>query len=152
MDEGTTVGVVGLVFSLAALGLGIANAVVAWRQRGRQEDAAVTGDLYPVLRTLRDSAWHYAKPLGGQQSDDLITLNAGLRDLADLYPAIRDSELREAVQALLEHDVAGIALSIDPRRFISAGVVDEALGWFSDFANLAQTAVSRCQALRRGAA
>ena len=148
MDEGT----LSLALSIGALGLGGVNYVVALRQRRRQEDAAVTGDLYPVLRTLRDSGWHYGKPLGGQQNDDLISLNAGLVDLADLYPAIQDRKLREAVKVLLDHDAAQFALSIDPRTFDSAGFTAEALTWFTDFANQAQTAVQRCQELRRGAA
>lgn len=140
-----------LAISFLALILGLINAAVSAVQRSREGDAAVTGDMYPVLRALRDSAWQYAKPLGGQGNDDLVAMHYALIDLHDLQPAIRNKELRERVEALLTHDAARLALSIDPPRFMGAMFGDEALGWVHDFAVEAESAVQRCQALRRGA-
>jgi hypothetical protein len=144
--------VVAVTIALVALVLGVFNAVTGARQRVRQEDAAVTGDLYPILRVLRDAGWQYAKPLGGQRNEDLVTLHYALIDLRDLRPAVRDKLLRDQVDALLQHDVAGLAMSIDPPRFVGATFGGDMLGSFHDFAKHAHDAVERCQGLRRGAA
>lgn len=77
-------------------------------------------------------------------------MHYGLIDLHDLRPAIPDKELRRQVDALLEHDASGLAMSIDPPRFMGAMFGDEALGSVHDFATAAQVAVERCQGLRRG--
>ena len=140
-----------LIISVAALAVGLVNAIASARQRSRQEDAAVTGDLYPILRGLRDSAGQYAKPLGGQGNADLVAMHYGLIDLNDLRPAIRDKSLLKQVVALLEHDAADLAMSIDPPRFEGATFTDDALNSFRQFAEAAQAAVGRCQSLRRGA-
>lgn len=139
------------VISLIALGVSSSTLLATLRQRRRQEDAAVTGDLYPVLRTVRDSAWQYWKPLGGQQNDDLITLHNALTDLIDLHPAIRDADLRSKVEGILGCKAAGMALSIDPRHFVGAVFGDEVYGWFDELIKKAEVAVQRCQVLRRGA-
>jgi hypothetical protein len=139
------------VISLIALGISTIGTTSSLRQRRRQEDAAVTGDLYPVLRSVRDSAWQYWKPLGGQQNDDLIALHNALLDLADLHPAVRDGELRQQVVRILGNDAAGMALSIDPRRFMGAFFGQEIYSQLDDLIKLADAAIQRCQALRRGA-
>lgn len=137
----------------AALLVSTGTAVFTVRQRRRQEAAAVTADLYPVLRQLRDSAWQWGKPLGGQGSDHLIAVHNGLIDLADLTPAIADRTLAQRCRELLEHEVAGVAMSIDPARFMGLFVAgDELPIAFTEFAKRAGRAVERCQSLRRGAA
>jgi len=143
--------VLAILISLGALALGVVNALISSRQRSRQQDSAVTGDLYPVLRNLRDAGWQYAKPLGGQSLDDLVILHYALIDLLDLRPAIQEEELRQRVDELLEHDAASLALSIDPPRLVTVGFPEDTLAGFHDFAERAQMAVERCQSLRRGA-
>lgn len=143
-------GIGGFVISLIALALGAANAVQATRQRSRQENAAVTGDIYPVLRTLRDASCQYSKPLGGQRSEDLVTLHYAIIDLSDLASAINDKQLRDLVTSLIEHPVTSIVLMIDPPRFESLYLRDRDIALFLDLAKKAAMAIARCQQLRRG--
>ncbi len=109
-------------------------------------------DLYPILRQLRDSAWQWAKPLGGMGPDHVIALHNGLIDLVDLTPAIVDRTLAQRCRELLEHDLASVVLSIDPPRFHNLVGTDALVELFADFGQRAHQAVERCQRLRRGAA
>ena len=137
--------------SLIALVVSAIGTTSSLRQRRREESAAVTADLYPVLRSVRDSAWQYWKPLGGQQNDDVIALHNALLDLADLFPAIKDEELSKQLEAILANNAAGMALSIDPRRFRGLHFGDAVYGCLDDIIKQADEAIQRCQALRRGA-
>jgi hypothetical protein len=141
-----------VIIAATALVVSAGTALFTVRQRRRQESAAVTTDLYPVLRQLRDSAWQWAKPLGGMGPDHVIAVHNGLIDLVDLTPAIADRTLAQRCRKLLEHDVAGVALSIDPPRFHNLVGGGELVKSFTDFAQQAHQAVERCQSLRRGAA
>lgn len=122
------------------------------RQQRRQGAAAVTTDLYPVLRQIRDGAWQWAKPLGGRNPDHVIAVHNGLIDLNDLTPAIADRTLARRCQELLDHDVAGVAMSIDPPRFNNMAGGEELVRLFADFGQQAHQAVEQCQRLRRGTA
>lgn len=139
-----------LVISIIALaGSAIAGGFTL-HQRRRQAAAAVTSDLYPILRGLRDSAWQWSKPLGGHGNDHLVAMHYGLVDLADLTPAVTDRALREACTELLDHPAAGMALSIDPPRFMGLTPVPPVDDLFVDFGKQAHAAVEKCQLLRRG--
>lgn len=141
-----------VILSAAAFLVSVGAAFFTVRQRKRQEAAAVTTDLHPVLRQLRDSAWQWAKPLGGKGPDHVIAVHNGLIDLVDPTPAIADRTLARRCQELLDHDVAGIALSIDPPRFNNMTGSEEIRKLFADFGQRAHQAVERCQRLRRGTA
>lgn len=143
-------GIGGFVISLFALALGVANTVQATRQRSRQENAAVTGDIYPVLRTLRDASYQYSKPLGGQRYEHLVTLHYAVIDLSDLASAINDKQLRDLVTSLIEHEVTSIVLMIDPPRFEGLYLKDRDIALFLDLLRRAAKAIERCQQLRRG--
>lgn len=143
---GTSGGAV-LVSSIALV-LAIANTAVTLLQRRTTRRAAITSDLYPVLRSLRDAAWQFAKPLGGQGADSLIAVHYALVDLSDLMPAIHDAELKALAQELLDSEAAATALGIDPPRFMM--LMGDLSGPFDDFASTADRAVKRCQQLRRG--
>lgn len=142
--------VVAVVISALALVLGVVNAVMGLRQRSREADAAVTADLYPVLRTIRDAAWQYAKPLGGGGDEHLVTLHYALNDLADLRPAIRNRELERSVGEVLVHPAAALPLSIDPPRFMGAFMGDDGAAEMHALATLVNDVVEACQRLRRG--
>lgn len=150
MDSSTLVGSLALVISAMSLLLSIAIAVVARRSVRRVERAAVVGDLYPVLRSLRDAAWEYGKVLGGQSPQALMALNAAVRDLIDLHPAIEDEELAAILQDVLQSDAVSLALTIDPARFVGAAMADEVLRDFVRVSQRGQDAIHRTQALRRG--
>lgn len=142
---------IALVVSVIALVVSIYNAISAKRQRTRQEDAAVTGDLYPVLRTIRDAAWEFGKPLGGQQNQHLVTLHNAVTDLIDLRPAVRNVALGNHIDRLLSYEAVGLVMSIDPARFVGAGFGEGTVVGFADLARDAHSAVQLCQGLRRGA-
>ena len=78
-----------------------------------------------------------------------MTMHYGILDLKDLRPAISDSTLRAEVDALLDHDAAAFAMSIDPPRLVGAMPLDATLAAVHDFAEATQSAVERCQNLRR---
>lgn len=141
---------VGSITGLIGLAVSIASYLSSRRTRRRQEDAALSGELYPVLRALRDHAWEYAKPLGGQKKEDLVALLYALIDLLDLSHAVESDELANQVKELLEHDVASIVLSIDPPRFEGLWLVESAMVAFDDFTRRAAEALVHCQRLRRG--
>lgn len=143
---------VSIGLSIVALLVSLANAWIAQRLRQRQERAAVTADLYPVLRALRDNAQQFGKPLGGKQNEHLIALHYNVIDLNDLTPAIADKALRQECEALLRHPAVQTALLIDPPRFVGVMLADSAVQEFSSLAQEAHSAVKRCQTLRRGSA
>lgn len=143
---------ISLVLSVVAVLVSLLTAWAAHRQRHRQERAAVTANLYPVLRALRDNAQQFGKPLGGGTNEQLIGVHYAVIDLSDLTPAISDGQLKGDCEALLAHPASDIAISIDPPRLASIMLADHAISEFNRLAEDAQEAVQRCQSLRRGAA
>ena len=138
-----------LISSLAFL-VSLYVAVANRRHRSRQEAAAVMGELYPILRSARDAAFNFGKPLGGGKADQIVTFHNALKDLADLRPAIHDVSLGELVDRLFQHQAVGFAMSIDPERFIGMALLDDGYVTFLDCSCDCARAIERCQELRRG--
>lgn len=137
------------VIALVALEVAIYTVVTGGRQRRRQEVAALTGDLYPILRDLREAAFAYGKPLGGENPQALISINRFSRDLIDFHPGIYDEDLRLSVEELLGNSAIGAAPSIDPDRFMGMVASDHLLNEFLVASKLSDKALQRCQSLRQ---
>lgn len=137
------------VIALTALGVSLYTAVAGARQRKRQDAAALTGDLYPILRDLREATFAYGKPLGGENPQALISINRFATDLIDFYPTIYAEDLRLAVEERLQNPAIGTALAIDPDRFHCMVTTDELLAEFLVASHVSDKALQRCQALRR---
>jgi hypothetical protein len=65
METTDWIALAGVGVAFIGLSLGAYKAISAARRRKRASASAVTADLYPVLRDLRDGSLAFIKPLGG---------------------------------------------------------------------------------------
>lgn len=139
-----------IVISVVAVSVSFWSAFRAADRDRRAADAAVTGDLYQILRTIRDAAWQYAKPVGGGADEHLVTLHFALLELRDTLPRINNARLATDSKGIFEHPASGVPLGIDPPRFNGAFMGPDYVASVAELATLADGAIQQCQAIRRG--
>jgi hypothetical protein len=142
------------IVSLLALAVTTNTARIAAQERRLRREGAFAEEVYVVLRSLRDAAFGYAVREYGEHDADLLLVARSAMELQGLLPGVVDDSLLTQLQQLLATTAVQYALdqykvtSVSARTLSPTGMHRE----FKRAAQLADSAIKRCQELRRAQA
>jgi hypothetical protein len=143
-----------VMVSFIALSIGVHTARAAARERRLRHEASFADDAYVVLRSLRDAAFGYAIREYGKHDADLLTVAKSAMELQHILPGVADENLAAQLKQLLDAKAVAYARELyevaseTGRMFVGTGEQPK----FEELAYLADSAIGRCQLLRRNRA